>query len=537
MNGAATSETIHSSTKKTSAPWLSYVVFTLYAGLYLMPFMRVIGVGSDEGSVIYAAVRVFHGQVFTRDFFEVMGPVTPYFLAAFFKLFGVTFLATRVCLFITSVGTGLLMYFLTRRVCWRYQWLPCIILASTYFGGFWPGISHHVDSNFLALLSVACVVLWQERHCKVLLILSGVLAGLTTCFFLPKGVLLLVAIVLWVWIQRQRGAASISEIGLVVGGYHSAVALVLAYFWSQGALGSLVFANIIWPSRHYEAVNAVPYGQGIISWNWVRFIPLKDAFNWPISAVGVVTAVILITPLLFVAALPALVPISALIRILSDRDKWRIVTPEIVLYVLCGSALWLSEIHRKDINHLVFGSPLLIILCIYFLDSSRMKSSAYTLQLIAICAFWLATFNLLGVVTAHPVMTRVGSVAMFKDDPVLAIIHSHTVAGEEMYVYPYSPLYYFLSSTTNPTRYSLLLYNYNTDAEFYDAIRSLELRRPRYVIWDAGLLDWAKDFFPTANLRGPSGLIMEPYLESHYKLVIAEKGVRIMERKEADPGK
>ena len=59
--------------------------------------------------------------------------------------------------------------------------------------------------------------------------------------------------------------------------------------------------------------------------------------------------------------------------------------------------------------------------------------------------YWLAAFNLTGVLTAHSVMTLVGSVAVFKDDSVLAFINTHVAAGEEMFVYPYHPIYYFLS--------------------------------------------------------------------------------------------
>jgi hypothetical protein len=34
-----------------------------------------------------------------------------------------------------------------------------------------------------------------------------------------------------------------------------------------------------------------------------------------------------------------------------------------------------------------------------------------------------------------------------------------------------------------------------------------------------------------------SGLLMEPYLESHYKLVEDDHGVRVMERKDEDHAK
>ena len=139
--------------------YIPYLVFTLCASLYFLPFMRLLMRGTDEGFLLDGAVRIAHGQIFARDFFEVVGPGTFYWLAFFFKLFGVKFLATRISLFLTSLGTALLMYFLARRVCPRYPVLPCILAFSTYFGMLWPAISHHTDSNFFALLAFTCMVL------------------------------------------------------------------------------------------------------------------------------------------------------------------------------------------------------------------------------------------------------------------------------------------------------------------------------------------------------------------------------------------
>jgi 4-amino-4-deoxy-L-arabinose transferase-like glycosyltransferase len=495
--------------------------------------MRVLtqATGGDEGSLAYGAVRIVHGQVFARDFFEAMGPGTFYWLAAFFKLFGVTFLASRICLFVSSLGTALSIYFLSRRVCPRYRSIPCLILAGTYFPVLWPGISHHVDSNFFALLSVACVVLWNDRPRNSLLIAAGALAGLTAFTLQQKGVLLFCAILAWLWLQRRRVTAPLFSFGMVTAGFLGVVGSVLLYFWTQGALGSLIYADVVWPFRHYGGVNDVPYALGIVSWYWDSYISMKSAFSWPFDLAAYAVAAILIAPFLFVAALPVLTPLSALFAIFPGRNKWRTVTPEIVLYGLCGSALWLSEIHRKDIAHLVFGSPLLIVLCIYFLDVNRSRYSGYALQLLAIFAVWLATFNLIGVLTAHSVMTRVGSVAIFKDDPVLAFMNTRVAAGEEVFVYPYHPMYYFLSATTNPTRYSFLTYNYNIPAQFQEIVGVLERRRVRYVVWDTGLEARTADILPGSQPRSPSDRIIEPYLQSHYSLVEDDNGVWIMERK------
>ena len=95
MNLAATPTVIHPPARKVSSLWRGYLIFTLCAATYLLPFMRIIFLGSDQGTLLYGAVRIVHGQVFARDFFEAMGPGTFYYLAAFFKLFGAGAIATQ----------------------------------------------------------------------------------------------------------------------------------------------------------------------------------------------------------------------------------------------------------------------------------------------------------------------------------------------------------------------------------------------------------------------------------------------------------
>jgi hypothetical protein len=505
--------------KVTKRRHLQYLLFVLCAGLYLLPFMRLLLQTPPEGLLVYGAVRIVHGQVFARDFFEVVGPGTFYWLALFFKLFGVTFAATRICLFVTSLLTGLAMYFLSRRICTRYRILPSVLLAGTYFGTLWPSISHHVDSNCFALLSVACAIVWWDRRKSALLFVAGALAGATTCFLQQKGVLLLLALLVWLWILRRGKSTSFSSVGVVAAGYTSVVVLVLLYFFSHHALWDLFYANVLWPSQHYSAINVVPYAHDLIGGCWDHFVVAKSGFRWTIA-----TASVLIVPFLFVAVLPALLPALAGRFI---RNKIR---PEILLLWLCGVALWASEFHRKDIFHLVFGSPLLIILCIYYLEQYRAKFADLALQVLAISATCLACFNLFLALSARPTPTRVGSVAVFKNIPGLRTLEEKVRPGEEIFAYPYCPMYYFLSATVNPTRYGGLLYNFNTPAQFNDVVRTLEQRRVRYVLWDTHFqTKEVPTLFPASRIS-PGAMIIEPYLESRYKVIWADADTRLLER-------
>ena len=517
---AATPLPEHEPARPSSAPiFARYVIFALCTAIYLLPFMRLVFIGGDEGSLIDGAVRILHGQVFARDFFEVMGPGTFYWLAALFKLFGATFLVVRTWLFVTSLGTLLAMYFLSRRVYATYQILPPVLLVSVYFSTLWPMVNHHVDSNFFALLSVVCIVLWQDLHKSGLLLAAGALAGVTTCILQPKGMLLLLAFCCWLWIQLRRRSELPSSIALVAGGYLCVIGCTLLYFWSHGALWDLMYMNFIWPSKNYSTVNTIPYATGILQF-WSHWLIPIHGVRWLLPA-----AIVLILPFLFVATLPVLV---IALGIPQGKKNLR---PEILLYWLCGWALWLSEIHRRDIAHLTSGSPLLIILCIYFVLQSKRKIVSWLLQFLAIGAGALASVNLFIVLCAHTVPTRVGSVRMYTSDDALAFLDRNAVAGSEIFAYPTCPMYYFLSGTTNPTRYSLLLYNYNTPSQFQDTIRVLDQHNVKYVIWDKNFDRKAAPYFSSEMDRPAGGLLMEPYLESHYTLVKDFDGVRIMERK------
>jgi hypothetical protein len=112
------------------------------------------------------------------------------------------------------------------------------------------------------------------------------------------------------------------------------------------------------------------------------------------------------------------------------------------------------------------------------------------------------------------------------------VLDDKVAPGAEIFAYPYCPMYYFLSATTNPTRYGGLLYNFNTPSQFDEVVAVLEQRRVRFVVWDTHFQ--AKEIaalFPASAHISPGALIVEPYLESHYKVVWADADTRLMERK------
>lgn len=493
-------------------PDRNLLIFAGLAAAYLLPFMWLYNAGLLEVD----AVRVLHGEVFGRDFFEVMTPGTFYWNAAFMKVFGANYLGARACFFVTSLGTATCMYLLARRIMDAYAWLPPLLLAATYRA--WPFASHHTDSNFFALLAVVCAVYAYERQSRVAWMVGGVLTAVTGLTLQPKGALLLLAILLWMLAMRSRRALPLSAAILYVAGVAVAGGTAVFYFWSQGALRAVYDATVLWPLRHYAGVNQVRYGADTFVY-WTEFLHTKSGtliLGW--------LAPIVTVPFLMVDAMP--IP-----AVLAVAVKWRSgPRPYLLLYWLSGAALWLAEIHRVDTAHLAIGSSVWMILACYFVGCLPGRLGQYSMQILAICTVAVAAINLTMMAAAHPLKTRAGTMLSIKSVPGIRYLEAHTRPGDYIFAYPYIPQYYFLTATRNPTRYSLLIYNYNTEHQFQRAIHELDRHRVKYVIWKTDMRELDR-ILPGCTRKPSYGFIMDDYLHSHYHEVKAfSNGMQIWER-------
>jgi hypothetical protein len=331
----------------------------------------------------------------------------------------------------------------------------------------------------------------------------------------------LLAFLIWLGIEHRRRSIALAALAWVAGGALGVVALMLGYFWSRGALKDLIYFNVLWPYHNYGQAFSVHYASFISDYfsHWV--VPMRG-INWTVGM-----AAVLVIPFLFMAAIPVVVVCLGAWHGIRKMD------PEIALYWLAGSALWLSEIHRKDISHLVFGAPLLVILCVYYLQDARQRLAKLALQALYLPSICLAAATLIVALFAYPTATRVGQVGMAAYDPVLAAIDDHVPPGGELFIYPYGAMYYFLSATTNPTPYAVVYYNFKIGPRsvFDDVVWKLEQRKVRYVLWDRSVQAKLQILFPMSGLRQH---IIETYLESHYKPIWSHGGTFLMERTNGD---
>jgi hypothetical protein len=499
--------------------WTPYVLVALGTLLYLRPFTRVLWHNMDEGIVLDGAQRVTEGQLPGRDFLEGWGPGGFYWLAALFRLFGTSVVTAGGLLLATGVVVALAVFHLARRVD-AHAALCAALFVVTAIATF-PIHNHHLDSETFCLLALCAFVEWQRSGNVYLLAGCGALAAAATVTYQSQGPLFLAALVLSsLLVSRRAGERVLIPILVLMGTYLTLLASVAAFYFSRGALHDLFWANFIWPATRALGMNSCPYAMflghslGAIRGGLAATMP---------GSLSLAAAAFVGLPLLIAVALPVLV--LGLAAMLGVRAFTSNLTP----FWCCGIALWLSELERPDTGHLIFGSAILLIL-VSALLRRQTTHPGIALLCSASLLFFAGIYLSQALGAQVPIETRRGRLFGQSQDQALLFLLRNTHPGDYVFIYPYSPEYYFLSDTRNPTRLSHFVYGWNPPEQFREAVARLEAKQVRFVLWDPGVDHLLHIVLPTYKTAPVNEQIIEPYLESHYHQLESASGFRIMER-------
>jgi hypothetical protein len=488
-------------------------------GLFLAPFVRVLSRVGDEGSVVYGAQRVAEGALPYRDFFEVMGPASFWWLGLFFRLFGPSFLVARVLLLLTGVSTALLVYWIARKTTpGAGDWWPALMVTVASIP-LWPATSHHWDSNLFFLGGVALFLQSRAGDRRGYLIASGIAVGLTACFMPEKGAYL--AIALTVTLALVGGTAALqvplTKALMFLMASAAPVLAVALFYAAHGALGAIVHATLLWPLSNYSAINVIPYARWTVDMSAgcagsaLPFLPVPFR---------VILAVAALPAGVIFATLPAIVPFLGFLAFRLGHVS-RTLLEQALPVCLSAAALYLSEVHRPDFFHLVYGAPLLLVSVVLVGRAtfpSKAANRSFWLLLAAPALVWGGALIIGATRASIRVETRRGPVFVEKRDEALDALLITTAPRSCVFVYPYYPMYYFLADLVNPTRYTILEYGYNTPEQLQEVADDIAKRRVELVLWDAvvsgkNLTTW----FPNYREPPPEDQVIEKVLETRYE--------------------
>ncbi len=544
--------------KEATERWIGLGVFAA-TFLYLYLFRRTTSIDPDEGIILQGAERILHGQVLYRDFFSFFTPGSYYLLAGLFRVFGDSILVARDALALYGGLFSVFTYLLARRVCSRWSSLLTAYLVTITCLPWRFMTLHNWDSTLWACFTLYCAILfiqtshWAQRW--VWALAAGSFASLTVLFEQSKGVGLILGLGLGLsilFLLDRRSRRSVASEALedspslaategrasplfVLGartirlsradwialgaGILWPVALTLGYFAAHHALAPLG-ADWAWPFRHYARVNSVPYGYQ----DWSDKAREMMFGAGPLSKRLI--ALLTVSPCFIIPALPIGAALLLVYWVLAWRKR-TLAKDRAAYYILVCSGLvglLLSVIAvRKNITHFVYLIPLFYLVLAWLMDGADIRSLLVrSIRPVLTMSIFFA-FTALGMAflirnqnARAAVATRRGWLRETGPDLALQYVQAHVPAGSAMFVYPYLPLFYYLTATTNPTRFEYLQPGMHTYRQDEEAIREISEDRTPVVLFEPSFDSVVATSWPNTPLQFLAKDPVADYILSHY---------------------
>jgi hypothetical protein len=296
--------------------------------------------------------------------------------------------------------------------------------------------------------------------------------------------------------------------------------VTLVYFGTQHSR-SLMLADWFWPLQHYAAANRVPYGYQ----NWSDSTR-HMLFGSGLSGVRLLTG-LAVSPVFLIPVLP-LVAVALLAYWTVKMWGQQAAPAKCAYYVLVSatlSGLLLSVvIVRADIVHFMYLEPLFGLVLAWVVDGRDIPGQIFTrvrplLNALVVITFLLMSLALLLRSTSAPyqVETRRGLVTMPGHDTVIEYVQAHVAPGEKILVYPYLPLYYYLTETFSPTRYEYFQPGMHTTQQSREIVSQVASQQVRVVLFELSFTDKIPTSWPGTPLRAIANDPMADYILQTYR--------------------
>jgi hypothetical protein len=461
---------------ETSVPFLIFVICLAYLCL----FLRYSTLEPDEGIVLQGAERILHGEVPYRDFFSFYTPGSFYFIALLFRIFGDSFAVARLSIAFSGAACSVVTYLLARRVCSRTTALLVAALATTAGAAFRFLVLHNPLSTMLCCLAIYLALKFIETKKSTSAFASASFASLCFLFEQSKGTGLCAGLIIgFLLVQFAAKVSLIRKRTLLAlfAGFLWPMLITLAHFATHHAT-RVMLQSWVWPLQHYTQANHVPYGFQ----NWSDESRDTIFYAGPIWLRLIKT--LLVSPDLLITVLPLIgivVTICWIVRAYGRADTLK----DSAYYIFLGSVfsglLASVVLVRPDILHFVYLAPLWYVILSWVLGATT-KNRLLTASRPYLFGYVAVAFGLLGIAlllnangSSNRIPTGRGDLRTGEKETVLPYLIAHN-SGQQLLVYPYLPLYNYLTETRSPSRYDFFQPGMNTPEQAQEIIGSLKSR-------------------------------------------------------------
>jgi hypothetical protein len=118
----------------------------------------------------------------------------------------------------------------------------------------------------------------------------------------------------------------------------------------------------------------------------------------------------------------------------------------------------------------------------------------------------------------YRVETRRGVIKIDEPDTIIDYLQTNTAPGQEMLIYPYLPLYNYLTATTSPTRYDFFQPGMNTRQQADEIISSLSQKKAQTVLFEPWFMEKMAASWPGTRLEAVASDPVADFIARNYQI-------------------
>jgi hypothetical protein len=434
----------------------------LYLRTFLLPATPFVAL--DDQVLFFArAVRMIHGQVLYRDFFELVPPATDLLYASTFRIFGIHAWIMQAWCIALGLALSAVITLIARRILSG----PLILLPALLFLVFdfnsALDATHHWYST-LAALAAAGVLMGSLSQFRIFA--AGSLCALATLFTQTQGILTLIALVIYLLWRKRSGI--VKELVTLLLPFFLIVSCVLGYYVHKAGFRTIFFDLVVFPVKFLSS------GEVNSPRTYLRQLP----------AVHALSDIIPFIPFVFIYALVPYIYLFGLYQLWRQRALLSTsIRQHLVLLHLFGLALFLAVASGPRFFRLATVAPPALLICTWILSR---QGRSYRLARVVLSIIAVAFAILLPVhrqTQWHGILNLPIGRSAFVDkwefhefDWLVQQTHS----SEPFFNQPALALYLALD---NPTASEFINYDeYTRPDQVAAVLRSLPQRPPHFIM-------------------------------------------------------
>src|SRR5262249_447882 len=189
----------------------------------------------------------------------------------------------------------------------------------------------------------------------------------------------------------------------------------------------------------------------------------------------------------------------------------------------CGLLLSVV-VARADILHFMYLLPVFGMALGWIVDGGDIPSGWFEKAKPALVAYLVVAFVLFSAPllmraarAQYALATRRGVVRTSTSDTVLAYVQAKVAPGGTLFVYPYLPLYNYLTATVSPTRYEYFQPGMHTAEQAQEILSDLHSKRPSVVVFESSFSQKIPRSWPNTPVEAFIHDPVADYINEQYK--------------------